>query len=102
MAYVAILSDNIVIPMTEFINDDHREELEQRVADRAAAQDWLIGEASVTPEAARQVVEYAAAQKAAIGLLPTCRRVVFERFFDESGGMQLVIHAPFGTRITRA
>ncbi len=79
-----------------------REELEQRVADRAAAQDWLIGEASVTPEAARQVVEYAAAQKAAIGLLPTCRRVVFERFFDESGGMQLVIHAPFGTRITRA
>ena len=70
--------------------------------DRAAAQDWLIVEASVTPDAARQAVEYAAAQKAAIGLLPTCRRVVFERFFDESGGMQMVIHAPFGTRITRA
>ena len=79
-----------------------REELDQRVADRGAAQDWLIAEASVTPDAARQAVEYAAAQKAAIGLLPTCRRVVFERFFDESGGMQLVIHAPFGTRITRA
>ena len=79
-----------------------REELEQRVTDRAAAQDWLILETSVTADAARQVVEYAAAQKAAIGLLPTCRRVVFERFFDESGGMQLVIHAPFGTRITRA
>ena len=79
-----------------------REELEQRVTDRAAAQVWLIAETSVTADAARQVVEYAAAQKAAIGLLPTCRRVVFERFFDESGGMQLVIHAPFGTRITRA
>ena len=79
-----------------------REELERRVVDRAAAQGWLIAEASVTADAARQAVEYAAAQKAAIGLLPTCRRVVFERFFDESGGMQLVIHAPFGTRITRA
>ncbi|MFN6106807.1 MAG: hypothetical protein ACK5EA_20465 [Planctomycetaceae bacterium] len=37
-----------------------------------------------------------------MGLLPTQRRVVFERFFDESGGMQLVIHAPFGARITKA
>ena len=62
----------------------------------------LIEESSVSADAARQAVIYAAAQKAAIGLLPTCRRVVFERFFDESGGMQLVIHAPFGTRITRA
>lgn len=79
-----------------------REELEQRVSDPGAAEDWLITETSVTPDAARQAVVYAAAQKAAIGLLPTCRRVVFERFFDESGGMQLVIHAPFGTRITRA
>lgn len=79
-----------------------REELEHRVADPGAAQDWLMAEASVSADAARQVVVYAAAQKAAIGLLPTCRRVVFERFFDESGGMQLVIHAPFGTRITRA
>ena len=79
-----------------------REELERRVVDLTVAKEWLIAEASVTPDAARQAVEYAAAQKAAIGLLPTCRRVVFERFFDESGGMQLVIHAPFGTRITRA
>ncbi len=81
---------------------DLREELERRVVDLEAAQKWLIEESSVNADAARQAVIYAAAQKAAIGLLPTCRRVVFERFFDESGGMQLVIHAPFGTRITRA
>jgi len=81
---------------------DLREELERRVVDLEAAQEWMIAETSVNADAARQVVMYAAAQKAAIGLLPTCRRVVFERFFDESGGMQLVIHAPFGTRITRA
>jgi ATP-dependent Lhr-like helicase len=79
-----------------------REDLEQRLEDPVAAENWLVLEAFVNLEAAHQAVEYARAQKAAIGLLPTLRRVVFERFFDESGGMQLVIHAPFGTRITRA
>jgi len=79
-----------------------REELETRLEDPSAAQTWLMEETHAGPTAANQIVEYARAQKAAIGLLPTQRRVVFERFFDESGGMQLVIHAPFGTRITRA
>ena len=27
---------------------------------------------------------------------------MLERFFDESGGMQLVLHAPFGSRVNRA
>lgn len=89
------------VELSEAVSD-LREELEHRVVDLEAAQEWLIEESSVSADAARQTVFYAAAQKAAIGLLPTCRRVVFERFFDESGGMQLVIHAPFGTRITRA
>jgi ATP-dependent Lhr-like helicase len=62
----------------------------------------LVTETLCTPFAAQQIVEYAAAQKAAIGLLPTARRVVFERFFDETGGMQLVVHAPFGAAINRA
>ena len=52
--------------------------------------------------AAEQVVDYLAAAKAALGALPTNDRVVFERFFDESGGMQLVMHSPFGSRINRA
>lgn len=79
-----------------------REDLEGRLDDPQAAEAWLIEETHVGPTTANQVVEYARAQKAAIGLLPSQHRVVFERFFDESGGMQLVIHAPFGTRITRA
>ena len=79
-----------------------REDLEQRLDDPTSAENWLVLEANVNLDAAHQAVEYARAQKAAIGLLPSLRRVVFERFFDESGGMQLVIHAPFGTRITRA
>ena len=53
-------------------------------------------------EAARQVVDYVAAQLAAVGAVPTQKRVIFERFFDETGGMQMVVHAPFGSRITHA
>jgi ATP-dependent Lhr-like helicase len=52
--------------------------------------------------AAQQLVEYLAAAKAVLGKLPTLDTLVFERFFDESGGMQLVIHAPFGARVNRA
>jgi ATP-dependent Lhr-like helicase len=68
----------------------------------SSATTWLMHECGVTEWPARQAVTYVAAQHAAIGLVPTHRRIVFERFFDESGGMQLVIHAPFGGRINRA
>lgn len=63
---------------------------------------WLQAETECDEFAARQVVIYVAAQRAALGLVPTAKKVVFERFFDESGGMQLVVHAPFGSRINRA
>src|SRR6186713_3610017 len=52
--------------------------------------------------AAQQLVEYLAAAKAALGSLPTQQQLVIERFFDEAGGMQLVLHSPFGARINRA
>jgi len=51
---------------------------------------------------ADQAIEYAQAGRAALGATPTVTRIVAERFFDEGGGMQLVIHAPFGARINRA
>jgi ATP-dependent Lhr-like helicase len=51
---------------------------------------------------AEQAVAYVQAGAAALGAVPTTRRVVAERFFDEGGGMQLVLHAPFGSRINRA
>jgi len=62
----------------------------------------LCDETSTSPHAARQVVDYVAAQLAAVGVVPTQKRVIFERFFDETGGMQMVVHAPFGSRITHA
>ncbi|HEY2797871.1 MAG TPA: DEAD/DEAH box helicase, partial [Thermoanaerobaculia bacterium] len=49
-----------------------------------------------------QIADYVSAGKRALGCVPTQRRVVLERFFDESGGTQLVVHAPFGSRINRA
>ncbi len=63
---------------------------------------WLIRTCCVGQYAAEQAVAYVGAQHAAAGMVPTQKRLLFERFFDESGGMQLVVHAPFGTRINRA
>jgi ATP-dependent Lhr-like helicase len=82
---------------------DLRETLWQKCresGDDAAA--WLVENCGANDWAARQAANYVAAQGAALGLIPSQRQVVFERFFDESGGMQLVVHAPFGARINRA
>ena len=67
-----------------------------------AASAWLAGEAAIAGPAAVQLVDYLAAARAALGAVPTQQTIVFERFFDEAGGMQLVIHSPFGSRINRA
>jgi ATP-dependent Lhr-like helicase len=68
--------------------------------DRAV--DWLDEHLGLKEDAARQIVEYLARSRAALGALPTQDTLVMERFFDESGGMQLVLHTPFGSRINRA
>jgi len=66
------------------------------------ARDWLVDEIGLSEAAASQLIVYYAAARAALDSLPTQQKVVFERFFDEAGGMQLVIHSPFGSRINRA
>ena len=63
---------------------------------------WLIDEFAMIPAAAEQLVEYLAAGHAALGCLPTQDTIVLERFFDEAGGMQLVVHSPYGSHINRA
>ncbi len=68
----------------------------------AAATRWLIETVGLDEAAALQLVQYLSAGRAALGCLPSFDTVVFERFFDESGGMQLVIHSPFGSRVNRA
>jgi ATP-dependent helicase Lhr and Lhr-like helicase len=68
----------------------------------AAAVSWLKLECGVDDPGAEQIVEYIVAGRALLGAVPTLTTVIAERFFDESGGMQLVIHAPFGGRINKA
>ena len=54
------------------------------------------------PDTARQLVGYLSCALGELGVMPTQRDIVFERFFDEAGGMQIVLHAPFGARVNRA
>lgn len=63
---------------------------------------WLKEECGVDDSGAEQMVEYILQGRAVLGAVPTQSTVIAERFFDEAGGMQLVIHAPFGGRINKA
>jgi ATP-dependent helicase Lhr and Lhr-like helicase len=63
---------------------------------------WLATACALSPAGAEQLSEYVAAERDALGVVPSIDDVVFERFFDEAGGMQLVVHAPFGARVNRA
>ena len=63
---------------------------------------WLMDECCVTETAALQMIGYVAAGRAVLGTVPSLTTVIAERFFDEGGGMQLILHAPFGGRINKA
>ncbi|MEJ2077807.1 MAG: DEAD/DEAH box helicase [Acidobacteriota bacterium] len=63
---------------------------------------WLMEHCGLNQRGAEQVVAYVQSGRAALGCLPTQHCIVAERFFDESGGMQLVLHSTFGARINRA
>ncbi len=78
-----------------------RVDLAQRLEEPGVLK-WLESECALTPEAAEQVVRYVRVQRDSMGIVPSQQDIVFERFFDESGGQQLVVHAPFGARINRA
>ena len=66
------------------------------------AQRFLMAECGLDRLGAAEAVEYVCAGEAALGALPDEHTIVAERFFDEAGGMQLILHAPFGARINRA
>jgi ATP-dependent helicase Lhr and Lhr-like helicase len=79
-----------------------RADVAGRIDARGEAVRWLTVECALSPAGAEQIAAYIAAQRDALGVVPTMDDVVFERFFDEAGGMQLVVHAPFGGRVNRA
>ena len=70
--------------------------------DAAATVSWLKDECGLDDSGAEQAIEYVLQGRAVLGDVPTQTTVIAERFFDEGGGMQLVIHAPFGGRINKA
>ncbi|HEY6326667.1 MAG TPA: DEAD/DEAH box helicase, partial [Candidatus Cybelea sp.] len=79
---------------------DVRAAIDER--DDEAAYEWLASECNLDRAGAEQAVAYVRAGKAILGVVPTQQAIVAERFFDEGGGMQLILHTPFGARINRA
>jgi ATP-dependent Lhr-like helicase len=63
---------------------------------------WLKDECGLDDSGAEQLIEYIVTGRAVLTEVPTQDCIIAERFFDEGGGMQLIIHAPFGGRINKA
>lgn len=97
-AHVSELREKI----SSFIPREASDSNGQLTSDAIAAVTWLKRECGLDDAGAEQAVEYVVAGRAILGAVPTQTTVIAERFFDESGGMQLVIHAPFGGRINKA
>ncbi len=97
-AHVAGLREQISSLLPRSVSASER----RSSADFAAAIDWLKAECGLDQPGAEQATEYVTAGRAILGAIPTQKTVIAERFFDESGGMQLIIHAPFGARINKA
>ncbi|HSL53187.1 MAG TPA: helicase-related protein [Pyrinomonadaceae bacterium] len=83
-----------------------REEVAARVntepVNLQPAIEWLTKEVGISQPGAEQIVEYLAGAKIVLGVMPSQDNLVLERFFDDSGSMQLVLHSPFGSRLNRA
>jgi len=89
--------------LSEEVSDLRAAVGERLVADQQdAAAGWLQDECGIDSASADTIVRYLGAGLAALGVVPTSDTIVLERFFDESGGMQLVGHTPFGARVNRA
>src|SRR5437870_2678137 len=81
---------------------DLRTEIQTLLAEGKNISEWLVTEIHLPTPAAEQIADYFADTYRALGAIPSQQTLVMERFFDESGGMQLVLHSPFGNRINRA
>ncbi|MBV8332626.1 MAG: DEAD/DEAH box helicase [Candidatus Eremiobacteraeota bacterium] len=77
-----------------------RQEIDRRSDEDAIA--FLLDDCGLDRSGAEQAVAYVRCAKAILGVVPAVDTIVAERFFDEGGGMQLIVHAPFGARINRA
>src|ERR1700687_5665259 len=97
-AHVAAWREQISLLVPRSVSGSEKHD----AADFLEAVNWLKAECGLNQSGAEQAAEYVASGRAILGAIPTQKTVIAERFFDESGGMQLVIHAPFGARINKA
>jgi ATP-dependent Lhr-like helicase len=81
---------------------DLRTEIETLLISGQNPSAWLAREMRLPPDAAEQLGDYFSDVYQSLRAIPSQQTLVMERFFDESGGMQLVLHSPFGNRINRA
>ena len=81
---------------------DLRVEIEKLLADDGDVRHWLQTKFELSTQGAEQIADYFTDAYCTFGAIPSQQTLVMERFFDESGGMQLVLHSPFGNRINRA
>jgi ATP-dependent Lhr-like helicase len=88
------ISDRTPHTVPGFVNQNSPEVLN--------AVEWLKRECGLDDSGAEQAIEYIVTGRAVLGAVPTTDTIIAERFFDEGGGMQLVVHAPFGARINKA
>ena len=79
-----------------------RDDLDHRLDRPEEAKEWLVQETGTSRVGAEQVVDYLIEGKRILGRVPTSNRIIAECFFDESGGTQVIIHSPLGSRINRA
>jgi ATP-dependent Lhr-like helicase len=68
----------------------------------AAATEWLMNNCGLCGAGAQQLISYVVTGRAVLGAVPSKKTIIAERFFDDGGGMQLILHAPFGGRINKA
>ncbi|MEA2206277.1 MAG: ATP-dependent helicase Lhr and Lhr-like helicase [Blastocatellia bacterium] len=118
---VSRLRDEVarLVEVHESAGDDAVEssiDLADHETDKSAGNGWISGkrinaepaakyltdEVGISRAAAEQIVEYLAGAKIVLGVMPSQDNLVLERFFDDSGSMQLVLHSPFGSRLNRA
>ena len=104
---VSRLREEITSRIIEVVHDSPSEDDEDEPAllknvDLDLAIAWLTDEVGISRQAAEQIVEYLAGAKIVLGVMPSQDNLVLERFFDDSGSMQLVLHSPFGSRLNRA
>ena len=88
--------------LSKHVSDLRQIVSDKALTDTASASSWLQQECKVDQSGAEQIIEYIVEGRKVLNAIPSQELIIAERFFDEGGGMQLIIHAPFGGRINKA